>query len=520
MLAYLFGNGQLFSMVLGEVELTYHILNSTQYLRIVRDAILVKHYRVEVYAARDGQWELKAKGSLGCSNDFEEIFGESAELYELTTVAALAISAEQHNSAEKLNWIARNGTMHIMPLCLLSKCFTALVPHECIIIPSTTGAQSLNVAVDDETNVHLKTVLKRAGVKTVPFQFGEEEVEGCSEKVLTMRLSKTQESCIFALMEYLHLNDDSMPSRNFQLRNYKSAGYMYLNSAAVRALELFSTSQEDESSMADVGSLYEFLNKCRTPQGQRLLRDWIRRPLYDIRKINERLDVVEAFVGNTLCRTLLHDDILRRIPDIAALTRKMVQKKAGLQECHRLYKVICMLKRFQQTVDEVYVSCGDWIRRPLYDIRKINERLDVVEAFVGNTLCRTLLHDDILRRIPDIAALTRKMVQKKAGLQECHRLYKVICMLKRFQQTVDEVYVSCGSLAPSVNDLCLEPLSLAQLQFEKFVTLIETTVDITYWKKSGVYRILPNIDENLLAISERIQGIEKECNVVLKKLLK
>lgn len=53
----------------------------------------------------------------------------------------------------------------------------------------------------------------------------------------------------------------------------------------------------------------------------------------------------------------------------------------------------------------------------MHDIRKINERLDVVEAFVNDPSCRAILHDDILRRIPDITAITRKLVQKKAGLQ-------------------------------------------------------------------------------------------------------
>lgn len=48
-------------MLLGETELMYHVLNNAQYLRVIHDAILVQHYRVEVYASYDGQWKLKAK---------------------------------------------------------------------------------------------------------------------------------------------------------------------------------------------------------------------------------------------------------------------------------------------------------------------------------------------------------------------------------------------------------------------------------------------------------------------------
>lgn len=59
----------------------------------------------------------------------------------------------------------------------------------------------------------------------------------------------------------------------------------------------------------------------------------------------------------------------------------------------------------------------------MHDIRKINERLDVVEALVNDPSCRAILHDDILRRIPDIGVITRKVVQKKAGLQVLPKIF-------------------------------------------------------------------------------------------------
>ncbi|EFO25151.1 MutS domain III family protein [Loa loa] len=431
---------------IGETELMYHVLNNAQYLRVVHDVILVQHYRVEVYAANDGQWELKAKGSLGCLNDFEEIVGDSAELYELTTVAALTVT-EGHDSSECLVSVV-SCNVREMQLTIaefldtehfvnLEKCLAALVPRECLLVSDKMGISSVSLCGE---NNQLNTALKKAGIRKELFQFSEQLPTTLSNHITEMidpkykdiRLSRAQKNCLVGLIQHLHLNDDGVMSGKFQLRNYKSAGYMYLNSAAVKALELFAACQEDEDLLDDVGSLYELLNKCRTPQGQRLLRDWI--------------------------------------------------------------------------------------RRPLHDIRKINERLDVVEALVNNSLCRAILHDDILRRIPDITTITRKLLQKKAGLQECYRLYQIIRLLKRFHQVLDELHASCGSLASSVNDLCLEPLALAQLQFEKFMALIESTVDVAYFKENGLYRILPNIDENLLAVAERMDEIETKCNALLKKV--
>ncbi|KAL3981767.1 MutS domain V family protein [Acanthocheilonema viteae] len=430
-----------------ETELMYHVLNNAQYLRVIHDAILVQNYRVEVYAASDGQWELKAKGSLGCLNDFEEIIGDSAELYELTTVAALTVT-EGHDSTECLVSIVSCSVREMQftiaefldnkHFVNLEKCLTALVPRECLLVSNEMGISS--VSLSGENNSQLNTALKKAGIRKELFQFNEELSILLSDQIAQMidpkykdiHISRAQRSCFVALIQHLHLNGGGTKSGKFQLRNYKSAGYMYLNSAAVKALELFSVYQEDEDLLDNAGSLYKLLNKCRTPQGQRLLREWV--------------------------------------------------------------------------------------RRPLHDTRRINERLDVVEAFVSNPSCRARLHDDILRRIPDITAITRKLMQKKAGLQECYRLYQIICLLKRFHQILDELHASCGSLAPSVNDLCLEPLVLAQLQFQKFMALIESTVDITYFKENGLYRILPNIDENLLTTAERMYEIETSCNTLLKKV--
>lgn len=63
------------------------------------------------------------------------------------------------------------------------------------------------------------------------------------------------------------------------------------------------------------------------------------------------------------------------------------------------------------------------MRRPLVDLRQISERLDVVEALGMDKSTTDTLHDDILRRIPDISTLTRKLIHKKAGLQVCTILY-------------------------------------------------------------------------------------------------
>ncbi|CAF4207728.1 unnamed protein product, partial [Rotaria magnacalcarata] len=73
------------------------------------------------------------------------------------------------------------------------------------------------------------------------------------------------------------------------------------------------------------------LNNCRTAQGQRLLMQWLKQPLTDAAKINERLDIVDAFVNDTGIRNYITQDFLGRIPDFERLVRKFIRKKANLE---------------------------------------------------------------------------------------------------------------------------------------------------------------------------------------------
>ena len=92
-------------------------------------------------------------------------------------------------------------------------------------------------------------------------------------------------------------------------------------------------------------TLHDHLNRCRSQAGKTLIRnfyfqqqnsqinsgDWLRRPLFSLPEIEERLNVVEALFTSASARQSLHEDLLRRVPDIALLTRKLIQKKATLQ---------------------------------------------------------------------------------------------------------------------------------------------------------------------------------------------
>ena len=101
-------------------------------------------------------------------------------------------------------------------------------------------------------------------------------------------------------LEKLLLAENTLPSSTF----YDYSGDISLNPnkkmiidyQAINNLELIQTKLDPRN--PEAGSLVDYLNKAVSPFGKRLLRNWILNPLCDVKKINERLDMVEDFIKN------------------------------------------------------------------------------------------------------------------------------------------------------------------------------------------------------------------------------
>jgi hypothetical protein len=58
------------------------------------------------------------------------------------------------------------------------------------------------------------------------------------------------------------------------------------------------------------------------------------------------------------------------------------------------------------------------------------------------------------------------------------------------------------------------------VEFERFVTLIERTLDLAYFEESGQHRIKPEIDEQLAEIAKQMADLDEKAQKVLEKFAK
>ncbi|VEL39132.1 unnamed protein product [Protopolystoma xenopodis] len=90
------------------------------------------------------------------------------------------------------------------------------------------------------------------------------------------------------------MKGDETCAHAFTLDRFSLDNYVRLDSAALRALHLLPGPDDTNRHQ----SVYGVLNRCRTPQGQRLLSQWIRQPLTDVTQISKFFILLFLFTLN------------------------------------------------------------------------------------------------------------------------------------------------------------------------------------------------------------------------------
>ncbi len=134
----------------------------------------------------------------------------------------------------------------------------------------------------------------------------------------SLGLPRAQLAASGALLRYMI---DTQKSALSHLKKVTVAGSrqgMLLDPATLRNLELLKNSREEGSK----GTLLSVLDKTITPLGARLLRQWVKKPLLDLARIQERLAAVEELHQKVIPREEMRD-IMQGIYDLERLISRV-----------------------------------------------------------------------------------------------------------------------------------------------------------------------------------------------------
>ncbi|RCI13534.1 hypothetical protein L249_5545 [Ophiocordyceps polyrhachis-furcata BCC 54312] len=124
---------------------------------------------------------------------------------------------------------------------------------------------------------------------------------------------------LVSYLKFLKLEQPLLSQGNFETYSpIQSRGTLVLDGQTLANLEILANSANGGTE----GTLHGLLNRCVTPFGKRLFRQWVVHPLCDATRINERLDAVEMLNADASVREQFASQLVR-MPDLERLISRI-----------------------------------------------------------------------------------------------------------------------------------------------------------------------------------------------------
>lgn len=148
--------------------------------------------------------------------------------------------------------------------------------------------------------------------------------------------------------------------------------FMWMDRFTIRNLELAHSSDEKGA------SLLQALDHTHTPMGARLLKRWLIFPLYDIHRINQRLDLVEHFIKDQELNHAL-TTLIKQVGDVERLVGKIPLKKANPREVMQLAR---SLQYMEQMREQCMNTAHDPLCRMVHAVLPLTNLQDRIKAVI------------------------------------------------------------------------------------------------------------------------------------------
>ncbi|MFZ0282159.1 MAG: DNA mismatch repair protein MutS, partial [Bacteroidales bacterium] len=178
-----------------------------------------------------------------------------------------------------------------------------------------------------------------------------------------------------AILYYLDFTQHEQLGHITTLSRIEEDRYVWLDKFTIRNLELFHSPYEGAKTLIDV------IDNTISPMGGRLLRRWISMPLKDIAPINDRLDIVQHLVDNSVFREEI-SVLLRQIGDLERLISKVATARINPREVVQLRNALKAIG----PLNELCIESG------CIPLAKLSEQLNPCKS-VADRITRELNED-------------------------------------------------------------------------------------------------------------------------------
>ena len=216
------------------------------------------------------------------------------------------------------------------------------------ILKNNTGPTTLWNALKPEKEFwSAHTTIREVEVSKYYEHATEDDIEAWPPVLREAREQELVMSAFGALLQYLRtlkIERDLITLGNFAWYDpIRKATSLVLDGQSLINLEIFANNFDGSTD----GTLFAMLNRCITPFGKRLLRQWVCHPLADARKINARLDAVDALNADSS----ITDNFTASLSKLPDLERLISRVHAGRCRAQDFLRVIEGFEQIEYTVD-------------------------------------------------------------------------------------------------------------------------------------------------------------------------
>ncbi|CAG9799133.1 unnamed protein product [Chironomus riparius] len=420
-----------------KLTLKYASLNKNLMERLIRELLLIHFYRVEVYTCKKDEYVQAFKGSPGNLVQFENLLSnsshQSTDVFSNLLVSIQVITCNQQKKVAVCSMDSDEFIIQVSEFddtdffMELEAAMVILSPKE-VLLPKITGEYSKIKDIMDRNSV-LVTLLKKSDFqKNAEFLQDLEKIHKFKKgqqhnihSIAEVKLDNAME-CLAATLKYLETVKDETNLGKYTIKTLNLNRFLHLDTAAFKALNLFpvpgsiycSTTSKNQSVLG-------VLDRCKTTQGKKLLRQWIKQPLKNLDMIKERLDILECFVENQEARSVLHNEFLNTMPDVLMLTNKLSRKRANLID---VYKIYCVISRLPEIIkvlktlgcNAIISTMVSPLKDMMQDLKKIQdmfeEVIDAENLKKGDYLVRSSFDDDLNDIKQNMDSLEEKLAKE------------------------------------------------------------------------------------------------------------
>lgn len=192
------------------------------------------------------------------------------------------------------------------------------------------------------------------------------QFESGSLKELDLEEISVAVKALGGLLEYFM--DTQMQNISHIMRPvvYNIGSHMALDRATIRNLEI----TEKLFEKTRKGSLLDVLDKTGTAMGARKMKQWLREPLNDADKINERLDAVEILTKNIIILNNIRES-LKIIYDLERLSGRVATGKANAKDLISLKNSLFVLPEIRMDMEDLDVNLIKELKNNLDELKDI-----------------------------------------------------------------------------------------------------------------------------------------------------